>query len=154
MPDEIDPEIWALLRDAAWQVDPVPPEVTDLASASLRLVSDLQHAELVFDSWSEQTNAVRSGEPVSRVLEFSRGDHTIEIEIDRARRPTASGQVEPPGHYEIVIETPLGETARVDTASSGGFVLDALPAGPARLVVLQGSAPLVTTTWVLFVTTA
>jgi hypothetical protein len=153
VPDEIEAEMWALLKNAAHQVDPVPEEVTDLARAALGFVSDISRAELVFDSWTEETNAVRSTEPDRRVLEFTGGDHTVEIEVDQTRRPVASGQIEPPGRYEVVVETPAGPAGRVQTGASGEFVFDEVPPGPTRLVVVDGSTRRVATAWLVLVTT-
>ncbi|MFV0132499.1 hypothetical protein ACLGIH_04460 [Streptomyces sp. HMX87] len=129
------------LRQAAAVLDPVPAELSRIAVDAYALHDlDARLAELTFDSLVDGI-PVRGEEDPPRMLTFSAGEVTIDVEV------TAEGligQLLPPGPARIeVLSGP--QAARTLTADDlGRFTGEAPPAGPFALRLAAGGEVLVT----------
>jgi hypothetical protein len=145
-----DQELLAALREAAEVADPVPAAVSDAAQASLTwLRVDAELAELVEDSAGAALAGVRS-EQASRLVSFSAGPVTIDMEIvmsGESRR--LIGQLTPTGAGELEVrhaDTRSATTVPVDDL--GRFTADRVEPGLVSLVTTPpGAATPVATTW-------
>lgn len=131
------------LRQAAAVFDPVPPPLLQLAVDAFALHDlDARVAELVFDSL-EDAAAVRGGAEVPRMLTFTAGEVTVDVEVTD---DGLIGQVLPPQPARIEV---LGgpRTAMPLTADDmGRFTGDVRPAGPFALR-LHAAGDTVVTPW-------
>jgi hypothetical protein len=118
---------------AAHTLDPVPARLMQHAIAAYAIRSlDTDLAELIFDSLADNAQPVRSGEQ-SRLLTFTSGEVTIEVEVTRSG-PTLRliGQLLPAGPAEIDIRGPQ-RTVTVMADALGRFSSADFPAGPFNL---------------------
>ncbi|MDQ6778133.1 MAG: hypothetical protein M3071_18405 [Actinomycetota bacterium] len=145
-PDEHEHEREPLIdeyRNLFANDDPVPPLVTETAKASLgwrRLDADL--AELLTDSSLEDEAVARArgaGATV-RAVSFSSGRLTIDVEISgEGSDVTVLGQLSPPAHARIEVQTPDEPASAVANADELGRFRIKLPVAKAfRLRVATG----------------
>jgi hypothetical protein len=131
-----DDELERELRDAAGLLDPVPDRLVRAAAGlfSWRTI-DADLAALVFDSADAQPAAAVRGPGQPRLLTFTAGSLSIELEIDGAGAERAiSGRLVPAQPAEI--EVRLGGQRLTTTADDlGRFRLTATGSGPVSLRV-------------------
>ena len=122
-------DLLAELRVAGLVVDPVPERVTFAAKASLAWRTiDAELAELTYDSAldDERLSLVRGATAV-RILTFSAGDLTVDVEVegtDRERRLV--GELAPAQRATIVVRHAQG-TTEVETDEDGRFARRSFP---------------------------
>lgn len=114
--------------------EPVPDDAVGVAYAAVEmdhLAEEL--ATLTFDSFARDSLvALRAGEDDTRLLSFSTGRYTVDLEL-RTDRPVLVGQVTPQDDAgEIVVEDRDGATARAAVDELGRFRVEA-PGGVIRL---------------------
>jgi hypothetical protein len=149
-PDDVDDELERELHDAAGLLDPVPDRLVRAAAGlfSWRTI-DADLAALVFDSADAQAAAAVRGPGQPRLLTFTAGSMSIELEIDGSGPDRAiTGQLVPAQPAEI--EARLGELRRTTTADDlGRFRLAATGSGPVSLRVRAAGpgSPVVVTEW-------
>lgn len=135
------------LRRAAAILDPVPAELRHLAVEAYALHSlrdlDARLAELTFDSLVDAL-PVR-GADVPRMLTFSTGDLTVDIEVTAEG---LTGQVLPPqpARIEILGTAQPTATGTVTADEMGRFLCDLLLTGPFALR-LRTDEEVVVTEW-------
>jgi hypothetical protein len=120
----------ARLRSAADLFDPVPPDLTDaaLAAYSFRTL-DAELARLTFDSLVEGAGAVRGDTAGPRVLTFTAGGTTIEVELAEGR---LVGQLLPAEPAEVEVRFTERSTT-VSADALGRFTVEPLDPGPVSL---------------------
>ncbi|MFI6208319.1 hypothetical protein ACIBAI_18275 [Streptomyces sp. NPDC051041] len=129
------------LRRAAAILDPVPPELRQIAVDAYALHDlDARLAELTFDSLVDGI-PVRGAEDPPRMLTFSAGEVTVDVEVTEQG---LIGQVLPPQPARIeVLSGP--QAARPLTADDmGRFTADTPPTGPFALKLHAGGDVVVT----------
>lgn len=144
-------DLLAELRVAGLVVDPVPERVMFAAKASLSWRTiDAELAELTYDSAldDERLSLVR-GAATARMLTFSAGDLTVDVEVegtDRERRLV--GELAPAQRATIVVRHAQG-TTEVETDEDGRFRTGVVPAGPISLSLrLASGGSTVQTEWI------
>jgi hypothetical protein len=144
-------DLLAELRVAGLVVDPVPERVMFAAKASLSWRTiDAELAELTYDSAldDERLSLVR-GAAAARMLTFSAGDLTVDVEVegtDRERRLV--GELAPAQRATIVVRHAEG-TTEVETDEDGRFRTGVVPAGPISLSLrLASGGSTVQTEWI------
>jgi hypothetical protein len=143
-----DDELERELARAAGLLDPVPDRLVRAAAElfSWRTI-DAELAALVFDSADAQSAAAVRGPGQPRLLTFTAGELSIELEIagDAAER-AITGRLVPAQPAEIEIR--IGGERRTAAADDlGRFRLAAAGSGPVRLRVqpaTPGARPVVT----------
>jgi hypothetical protein len=149
MPDTRDDD--ALLRELHVlfeDIDPVPPEVTAAAVASLTWRTiDAELAELVDDSVLSSSPGIRSsGGP--RLVTFEAPELSVVVEVAEIGSVRhLLGQLVPPQAGEVDIRHPSGSTT-VQADELGRFTVEGVPGGPVSLVCRLGSGRDVATSWV------
>jgi hypothetical protein len=144
-----DDELMERLRRIADEVDAVPDLVTESAQAafSTRHLDD-ELAELLHDSDTTTSAAVRSAQPGPRLISFEAGDVSLELQIEDVHgrlvlRGIAIGTA---GDAEIETITAGLHTAPID--DQGWFRVEALPVEPLRVRVRAANGTAVTTGWI------
>jgi len=87
-------------------------------------------ASLTFDSAVESVRGLRSESGQPRVLIFTAAHLSLELEV---MADHVVGQIVPPGPGEVVVETPNGNTLRIQADDIGLFDFAGLPPGLVRL---------------------
>ncbi|MFF6986374.1 hypothetical protein [Streptomyces sp. NPDC010273] len=131
------------LRQAAAILDPVPADLRQLAMDAYALYDmDARLAELTFDSLIDAI-PVRGAMDVPRMLTFTAGDLSIDVEVTSEG---LMGQVMPPQPAGIeVLNGPQALRLTTLTADAlGRFTSDAPPAGPFALRLRAGGEVVVT----------
>ncbi|MGQ4436444.1 hypothetical protein ACN6K3_001006 [Streptomyces sp. SAS_260] len=131
------------LRQAAAILDPVPAVLRQLAMDAYALYDmDARLAELTFDSLVDAI-PVRGAMDVPRMLTFTAGDLSIDVEVTSEG---LMGQVMPPQPAGIeVLNGPQALRPTTLTADAlGRFTGDAPPAGPFALRLRAGGEVVVT----------
>ncbi|MDH2427354.1 hypothetical protein [Sphaerisporangium sp. TRM90804] len=136
-----DARLEEALRQAAALIDPVPPELLQIAVEAFTLrTMDAELAALAFDSLAEPAR-VRGGDQ-PRLATFHTPWVTIDVEVTVAGATgRVLGQVIPPLPVEIEV---LGHPAAVTADAAGRFVCERVPAGPFSLRCRFGDAVVVT----------
>jgi hypothetical protein len=124
------------LRAIAGRADPVPQAAILAARSAIAWrTMDAELAELTYDSvLDDSVAAVRSGE-TTRLVTFEAGDAQIEIQVATAGdKRRLVGQVVPTRRGAL--EVHAGEAVRLETTvdALGRFAVEAVPAGPIRLL--------------------
>jgi hypothetical protein len=139
----------AVLREVVSRVDPVPPAVERYAHAAYAFrTADEDFADLEWDSWTDDAEALTRGPDGTRMLVFGpAGEAGTSIHLGLTRTATGldlDGLVEPPGPGEAEVEF-RGGVIRRPVDSGGRFDAD-LPAVRSIRLRLRGpdSAPTVT----------
>jgi hypothetical protein len=151
VPDEPDDnEVEDRLRVIIERVDPVPEPLLAAAldSYTWRTV-DSELAGLVLDSATEDDGALVRGREDVRLLSFSAGDLTIDIQVSSsAQGRRLVGQLAPPRHGSVQIRQRSGVTD-LDTDELGRF-RGLLRNGPFSLMCSSGTqeTPAVVTDWI------
>jgi hypothetical protein len=147
---EDDRDLLDALREAADAADPVPEVVSEAARASLTwLRVDAELAELVQDSAGAELAGVRS-EQASRLVSFSAGSVSIDMEIIAAgENRRLIGHMTPPGPAQLEIRHARSRSATtVPVDDLGRFTADGVEPGTISLVTTPPSATTpVATTW-------
>ncbi|WSL05474.1 hypothetical protein OG194_05030 [Streptomyces sp. NBC_01288] len=131
------------LRQAAAILDPVPAELRQLAMDAYALYDmDARLAELTFDSLVDAI-PVRGATVAPRMLTFTAGDLSIDVEVTSEG---LMGQVMPPQPAGIeVLNGPQALRPTTLTADAmGRFTSDAPPSGPFALRLRAGGEVVVT----------
>jgi hypothetical protein len=129
------------LRQAAVVLDPVPPQLRQLAVDAFALHDlDARVAELTFDSLVDAV-PVRGATDVPRMLTFSAGEVTVDVEVTGEG---LMGQVLPPQPARIEVLGGPRTTVPLTADDMGRFSGDVRPAGPFALRVLAGGETVVT----------
>lgn len=131
------------LRQAAAILDPVPAELRQLAMDAYVLYDlDARLAELTFDSLVDAI-PVRGATDVPRMLTFTAGELSIDVEVTSEG---LMGQVMPPQPAGIeVLSGPQALRPTTLTADAmGRFTSDAPPSGPFALRLRAGGEVVVT----------
>jgi hypothetical protein len=131
------------LRQAVAILDPVPAELRQLAMDAYALYDmDARLAELTFDSLVDAI-PVRGAMDVPRMLTFTAGDLSVDVEVTSDR---LMGQVMPPQPAGIeVLNGPQALCPTTLTADSmGRFTSDVPPSGPFALRLRTGGEVVVT----------
>jgi hypothetical protein len=131
------------LRQAAAILDPVPADLRQLAMDAYALYDmDARLAELTFDSLIDAI-PVRGAMDVPRMLTFTAGDLSIDVEVTSEG---LMGQVMPPQPAGIeVLNGPQALRPTTLTADAlGRFASDAPPTGPFALRLRAGGEVVVT----------
>lgn len=129
------------LRQAAAILDPVPVHLRQTAVEAYALYDlDARIAELTFDSVVDAI-PVRGATDVPRMLTFSAGDVTVDVEVTGQG---LMGQVLPPQQARIEVLGGPQAAVRVDADDMGRFSSDAPPSGPFALRLRTGGEVVVT----------
>ncbi|MDG9719004.1 hypothetical protein [Streptomyces sp. DH24] len=129
------------LRQAAVVLDPVPPQLRQLAVDAFALHDlDARIAELTFDSLVDAI-PVRGAADVPRMLTFTAGEVTVDVEVTGEG---LIGQVLPPGPARIEVLGGPRTTVPLTADDMGRFAGDVRPAGPFALRVRTGGETVVT----------
>ena len=149
-PPADDDELMTALRRVAERVDPPPPVVLAAARAALstrRLDAEL--AELVLDSHADAELAgagVRAGPDAVRVLSFESAAVTVELQVRAVGSGAAVRGLVDGAAGPITLET-RAERREVAVDDEGWFTIDAVPRGPARLVLTKPDGAATATSW-------
>ncbi|MFV8189476.1 MULTISPECIES: hypothetical protein [unclassified Streptomyces] len=139
-----DPDLDLLeeeLRRAATILDPVPPELRQIAVEAFALHDlDAQIAELTFDSVVDAI-PVRGATDVPRMLTFHAGGVTVDVELTVQG---LMGQVLPPQTAGIEVLSGPVSGSPLETDALGRFTYDRPLAGPFALRLRTGEGVLVT----------
>jgi hypothetical protein len=148
-----DDALLARLRHVATEADPVPDAVLAAARAAI-LTRDLDSrlASLVADSDASTTELefeqVRSAAG-GRLLSFEGAGVQVDVEITgHAGDLSLIGTVTGAGAPDCVLEGADGTRRDLRLDSLGRFIVDAVPAGPARLRCRSAEGAGVITSWV------
>jgi hypothetical protein len=148
-----DDALLARLRHVAAEADPVPEAVLAAARAAILTRNlDSQLANLVADSDTATTELefeqVRSAAG-GRLLSFEGAGVQVDVEVTgRPGGLSLIGTVTGAGTPDCVLEAADGGRREVRLDSLGRFMLDAVPAGPARLRCQTATGAGVITSWV------
>jgi len=146
-----DHVLLAAIRGVYDELDPVPPEVTAAARASLTwLTVDAELAEISLDSLLEAGSGIRST-VAPRLVSFEAPTLTVEVEIcETGDTRRLVGQLVPPSEAEIVVRHQDGHLS-VSADQLGRFTAEGVPGGPVSLLVHFPAAPMqsVVTSWVI-----
>ena len=143
-------ELWQEIRTVYDLVDPVPPEVTAVAYHAMAFRTlDAELGQLVSDSAEERLVGVRDAEGPGRLVTFESDTLTVEVQVSvlGADRRLV-GQLVPPSPAEVRVEWPNDSTS-VHADDLGRFSIDAVPAGPVRLVCERPGSAAVVTGWLV-----
>jgi hypothetical protein len=146
-----DEELLNRLRTVLGRVDPVPPEVSEFAWASLgwrRLEVEL--AELLADSTldAEAAALARGGGDGARWLTFRAPDLTVDVEVRRDGATfTLLGQLAPAAAAEIEVQAADGSVAATASSDELGRFRLVLASGRVRLRITRQSGTPVETSW-------
>ncbi|MFF0300071.1 hypothetical protein ACFYTV_05260 [Streptomyces sp. NPDC004562] len=133
----------AELRQVAAILDPVPAQLREIAVAAFALHDlDARIAGLTFDSVVDAI-PVRGAEDVPRMLTFSAGEVTVDVEVTAQG---LMGQVLPPRPARIEVLGGPQTAVTVDADAMGRFSSDAPLTGPFALRLRTG-AEVVVTEW-------
>ncbi|WP_051426019.1 hypothetical protein [Jiangella gansuensis] len=145
-----DDQLLDRLREVVAATDPPPSRLVDAAKAGFawRTV-DAELADLVADSITEPTAAVRAVEP-PRLLTFSAGETVVVLEVigvADARR--VMGQILAPASATVEVRH-AGGAVSVDADADGRFRASPVPAGPISVTCrfADTDRPTVVTSWV------
>ncbi|MBT3150460.1 hypothetical protein HTV45_06085 [Streptomyces sp. CHD11] len=131
------------LRQAAAVLDPLPPELLQIAVDAYALHDlDARVAELTFDSLVDAI-PVRGAADPPRMLTFSAGEVTLDVEVSGQG---LMGQVLPPQPARIEVLGGPRPTAALTADDMGRFTADTTPSGPFALRLRAGDE-VVTTEW-------
>lgn len=131
------------LRQAAAVLDPMPPALLQAAVDAYALHDlDARVAELTFDSLVDAL-PVRGATDVPRMLTFSAGEVTLDVEVSAQG---LMGQVLPPQPARIEVLGGPRTTAALTADGMGRFTADTAPSGPFALRLRTGDE-VVTTEW-------
>ncbi|CAL9368126.1 hypothetical protein [Streptomyces sp. enrichment culture] len=129
------------LRRAAAVLDPLPPGLLQVAVDAYALHDlDARVAELTFDSLVDAI-PVRGATDVPRMLTFSAGEVTVDVEVTAQG---LMGQVLPPQPAGIEVLGGPQEGARLTADDMGRFTADTPPSGPFALRLRTGGDVVVT----------
>ncbi|MEV0204681.1 hypothetical protein AB0H97_05725 [Streptomyces sp. NPDC050788] len=129
------------LRRAAAILDPVPPELRQIAVEAFALHDlDAQIAELTFDSMVDAI-PVRGATDVPRMLTFHAGGVTVDVELTVRG---LMGQVLPPQTAGVEVLSGPVSGSSLETDAMGRFTYDRPPAGPFALRLRTDEGVLVT----------
>jgi hypothetical protein len=129
------------LRRAAAILDPVPPELRQIAVEAFALHDlDARIAELTFDSVVDAL-PVRGATDVPRMLTFHAGGVTVDVELTGQG---LMGQVLPPQSAGIEVLSGPQAGSALETDHMGRFTYGEPPAGPFALRLRTGEGVLVT----------
>ncbi|AXE90245.1 hypothetical protein C1703_34980 [Streptomyces sp. Go-475] len=129
------------LRQAAAVLDPVPPELQQIAVDAYALHDlDARVAELTFDSLVDSL-PVRGATDTPRMLTFRAGEVTVDVEVTE---DGLMGQVLPPqpARIEVLCGPRPGSALTADDL--GRFTADVPPSGPFALRLRTGGDVVVT----------
>lgn len=143
-------ELLELIRKGVRDSDPVPPDVTEFASAALAWRNiDAELAAMAFDSAEEETPAGVRGAGGERMLSFESPRLSIDIEY-RTATGRVIGQVSPPQVATVEVHH-RGGTLSTETDELGRFSFDGFEPGPVSVVIrTHGDDPeVVKTEWTL-----
>jgi len=141
-----DEELFEALRDALRSAGPVPPNVTlsGRAAWTWRTI-DAELATLVYDSYLEESAAVRGENDTGARLLIFGGDFGASVEFEVGEEGLV-GQLLPPTTGKVSLLTSDGTAAETTTDEVGCFELP-LPTGPFRLLCRTAESTF-TTDWV------
>jgi hypothetical protein len=144
-------DLLAELRVAGLVVDPVPERVMFAAKASLSWRTiDAELAELTYDSVldDDRLSLVR-GATAARILTFSAGDLTIDVEVEGTDGELRLiGELAPAQRATVVVRHTEG-TTEVETDEDGRFRTGVFPSGPISLSLrLAAGGSTVQTEWI------
>ncbi|KUM79306.1 hypothetical protein J7F01_27410 [Streptomyces sp. ISL-22] len=129
------------LRQAAAILDPVPPQLRQIAVEAYALHDlDARIAELTFDSVVDAI-PVRGATDVPRMLTFRAGEVTVDVEVTAQG---LMGQVLPPQQARIEVLGGPQTATPVMADDMGRFSSDAPPSGPFALRLRTGGEIVVT----------
>jgi len=129
------------LRRAAAILDPVPPELRQIAVEAFALHDlDAEIAELTFDS-AVDALPVRGAVEAPRMLTFHAGGLTVDVELSAHG---LMGQVLPPQTARVEVLRGPQAGSPLSTDAMGRFTYDEPPTGPFALRLRTGEATLVT----------
>ncbi|MGV9249968.1 hypothetical protein [Streptomyces sp. NPDC003697] len=129
------------LRQAAAILDPVPDALCQLAVEAFVLHDlDARVAELTFDSLADAL-PVRGAADVPRMLTFSAGDLTVDVEVGE---DGLMGQVLPPQPARVEVLSGPRPGAPLTADAMGRFTATAPPGGPFALRLHAGGQVVVT----------
>jgi hypothetical protein len=129
------------LRQAAAVLDPVPPQLLQLAVDAFALHDlDARVAELTFDSL-EDAVPVRGATDTPRMLTFTAGEVTVDVEVTDEG---LMGQVLPPQPARIEVLGGPRTAVPLTADDMGRFAGDVRPAGPFALRLHAGGDTVVT----------
>ena len=150
-PGDADDAILRDLRETLDAVDPPPADMVALGRAvfGLRRLDD-ELAELVADS-REDALATRDAVALERLLSFSAGAVSIDVQITPLAADTAEllGEVDPaPRGARVVVEL-LGADGPVETAPDAGgrFTVVVASTSAARIRLVRPGGTAVVTPW-------
>ncbi len=131
------------LRQAAAVLDPLPSALLQVAVDAYALYDlDARVAELTFDSLVDAV-PVRGATDVPRMLTFSAGEVTLDVEVSAQG---LMGQVLPPQPARVEVLAGPRATAALTADDMGRFAADTPPGGPFALRLRTGDE-VVTTEW-------
>ncbi|WP_347349972.1 carboxypeptidase regulatory-like domain-containing protein [Intrasporangium sp.] len=139
------------LRAIIQVVDPVPRHVVELGKAAFLLRQVDAELMTMLDAPIPE-EALRAGLASSRVHFFEHGSVSVDVELTRrgdfAQAVGVVTDSSDPGVLpdgQVVLET-ASSSVTVDL-ERGRFVVDRVPLGLVRLVLMRGDRPLLTTGW-------
>lgn len=141
--------LWTELRTVYDAVDPVPPEVLDVAYAALAFQTlDADLARLASDS-AEQLAGVRSADGPGRLVTFESDTLTIEVQVSATGDDRhLVGQLVPPAPAEVTIQSP-DSAIEVSADDLGRFSVSHVAAGPVRLTCRRPDQQPTVTSWLV-----
>jgi hypothetical protein len=146
--DQEEAEIMSLLRRGLVQSDPVPPDVTEFAKASLSWRNvDAELAALSYDSTDETSAATVRSTATARVVGFESGGWMIDLEHDAATAELR-GQIDPAGRVDVELHV-VGAVLATETDDLGRFTFEGVEAGPVAIVIRVGGHETVKTEWIV-----
>lgn len=120
------------LRRAVQRYDPPPATAVRAAEAAFEIRAvDAELALLTFDSYTA-AGAVRASAPRDRLLTFTAGTVSVDVELRHEREPHIIGRLDHPGETRVDVRTP-DRTITVTTDDLGRFSTAPLGRGPYSL---------------------
>lgn len=115
--------------------DPVPAHlVADSIALGSLLNLDHDLAELVHSADATTALAGVRGDSAVTTLTFETEQVVVELELEQRSR-VLTGQILPPIHADVRLESPERAAAITATDGQGVFRLEAVPAGPVSIVI-------------------
>lgn len=146
--EQEEDKIMSLLRRGLDQSDPVPPDVTEFAKASLSWMTiDAELAQLSYDSTDETSVTTVRSTATARIVGFESGEWMIDLEHDAATAELR-GQIEPAGRVEVELHL-VGAVLATETDDLGRFTFEGVEAGPVAIVLRVDGAETVKTEWIV-----
>jgi hypothetical protein len=143
-----DDMIMSLLRQGLDQSDPVPPDVTDFATASFSWRTiDAELAQLSYDSTDETSATTVRSTATARVVGFETGAWMIDLEHDAATAELR-GQIDPAGRVGVELHV-VGAVLATETDDLGRFTFEGVEAGPVAIVIRVDGQEAVKTEWIV-----